>query len=75
MVYKNQIEYLLSDLNSIIENQMKTMKDKYLNETNGSISQANKNKIIQNIDTEMQNLKEKINERMTIASQVHDRVK
>ena len=63
----------MNDLNNIIESQMKTMQDKYLNETNGSISQANKNKIMQNIDKEMQNLKEKINDRMTIASQEHDR--
>ena len=72
MVFKNYIEYLVNDLNTIIENQMKSMQDKYLNDTS-SISQANKNKIMQNIDKEMQNLKEKINDRMTIASQEHDR--
>ena len=72
MVFKNHIQYLVNDLNTIIENQIKSMQDEYLNDTS-SISQANKNKIMQNIDKEMQNLKEKINDRMTIASQEHDR--
>ena len=73
MVYKNHIEYLMNDINSILEKQMQTMQEKYLNDTNGSISQTNKNKIGQNIEKEMQVLKEKINDRMTIASQEHDR--
>ena len=63
----------MNDINSILEKQMLTMQEKYLNDTNGSISQTNKNKIGQNIEKEMQDLKEKINDRMTIASQEHDR--
>ena len=72
MVYKNMIEFLSDDINTIILNQTKSVLEKYLNDTT-SISQNNKTKILKNIDKEMKDLQSKVHDRMKIAAQEVDR--